>query len=63
MQLQSEIQILYTGTQIRVHYVYAQIYTTVWATLMYSSGIPILYPIGCVFFVGMYWMCKLLLVH
>lgn len=61
--LQSELQNLYTGQQIRVHYVYAQIYTTVWACLMYSSGIPILYPIGCCFFIGMYWMCKILLVH
>lgn len=30
---------------------------------MYSSGIPVLYPIGCLFFIGMYWMCKILLIN
>lgn len=62
-ELQSELQNLYTGYQIRAHYVYAQIYTTVWACLMYSSGIPVLYPLGCLFFTGMYWMCKYLFIH
>jgi len=60
-ELQSELENLYTGTQIRVHFVYAQIYTTVWASLMYSSGIPALYPIGFLFFAVLYWVCKVLL--
>lgn len=60
-ELQSELQALYTGPQISSHYVYAQLFTNLWSCLMYSSGLPILYPVACVFYFVLYWLYKGLL--
>lgn len=32
-----------------------------WCCMMYSSGLPILYPIACIFNVILYWAVKILL--
>lgn len=62
-KIQSDLEALYTGPQIMSHYVYAQLYTYLWACLMYSSGMPILYPIGMMFFFILYWVYKGLLLN
>lgn len=58
---QSELNTLYTGDQISSHYVYAQNYSYLWCVLMYSGGLPILYPFACIFFFVLYWVYKGLL--
>lgn len=59
--LQDELNTLYTGDQISGHYVYAQNYTYLWCVLMFSTGMPILYPFAVIFYFGLYWVYKLLL--
>lgn len=60
--LQDELNTLYTGDQISGHYVYAQNYTYLWCVLMFSTGMPILYPFAVIFYFGLYWVYKLLLI-
>ena len=60
-ELQTELQNLYTGPQIFSHAVYAQLFANMWCCMMYSSGLPILYPIACIFNVILYWATKILL--
>lgn len=60
-QLQSQLNELYTGDQISSHYVYAQNFTYFWCVLMYSAGLPILYPFACLFYMVLYWVYKGLL--
>lgn len=59
--IQSELEQLYTGPQIASHYVYAQLFTNLWACLMYSSGLPMMYPIAMLFNIILYWVYKCLL--
>ena len=59
--LQSELEDLYTGPQISSSFVYAQIFTTMWSCLTFSSGMPILYPIAAVFYFVMFYVNKFLL--
>lgn len=59
--LQSEVNTLYTGDQIQSHYVYAQNYTYLCVVLMYSSGLPIMYPLAAIFYMVLYWVYKGLL--
>lgn len=40
---------------------YAQIFTTLWSCLCFSSGLPILYPVACVSYFVLYWVYKVLL--
>lgn len=59
--LQLELNELYTGAQIPIYYVYAQIYTYLCVVLMYSTGLPILYPFAAIFYCVLYWVYKFLL--
>ena len=59
--LQSQLELLYTGDQISSHYVYAQNYTYIYCIMMYSTGMPILYLFGAIFFTLLYWIYKFLL--
>lgn len=61
LTLQSELEELYTGPQISSPFVYAQIFTTMWSCLTFSSGMPILYPIAAVFYLVMFYANKYLL--
>lgn len=42
-------------------YKYANLLTVLFVTMMYGSGIPILYPISVIFFIATYWCDKLLI--
>ena len=59
--MQEDLNALYTGDQISSHYVYAQNFTYLWCVLMYSTGLPVLYPFACVFYAVLYWVYKFLL--
>jgi len=59
--VQQDLNQLYTGDQIASHYVYAQNYTYLWCVLLYSAGLPILYPFACIFYFVLYWVYKWLL--
>lgn len=61
MVLQSDVNELYTGDQIQSHYIYAQNYTYLCVVLMYSTGLPILYPFAALFYCILYWVYKGLL--
>lgn len=61
LELQSELEKLYTGPSIESHQVYAQLITNFWASLMFSSGLPILYPLAFLFYFAFYWVNKFLL--
>lgn len=52
---------LYTGDQIASHFVYAQNYTYLCVVLMYSTGLPILYPFAACAYLVLYWVYKGLL--
>jgi hypothetical protein len=58
---QTDLNALYTGSQIPSHYIYAQNFTYLWCVLSYSGGMPILYPIGALFFFILYWILKFML--
>lgn len=59
--LQSDLNLMYTGEQIQSHYIYAQNFTYLCVVLMYSTGMPILYPFAAIFFFIFYWVYKGLL--
>lgn len=60
--IQSEMQRLYENPIFKSYFIYAQLYNVLFVCLMYSSGIPALYGIGCVFFFVSYWIAKTLIV-
>lgn len=59
--MQEDLNELYTGYQISSHYVYAQNFTYLWVVMMYSTGMPLLYPFAAVFYGVLYWVYKFLL--
>lgn len=60
---QDELEALYTGDQISGHNVYAQNYTYLWCVLMFSTGMPIMYPFAFVFYVVLFIVYKFLLIY
>jgi len=59
--LETDLENLYTGSEIQAFYVYAQYFTALWAIMSYSGGLPALYPVGCLNFFILYWAYKILL--
>jgi len=59
---QDELEALYTGDQIAGHNVYAQNYTYLWCVLMFSTGMPIMYPFAFVFYIVLFIVYKFLLI-
>ena len=62
LELQSDLNDLYTGDQIASHFVYAQNYTYLWCVMTYSCGMPILYPLAFLFYMVLYIVYKFLLI-
>ena len=54
---------MYLGSDLMLDERYAQMLTAVFFSLMYSTGIPLLMPIACLFFVTMYWVDKFMFCH
>jgi len=61
--IQEDVELLYTGDELASHYLYAQVFTSLWVTMMYSGGAPILYPIAFLNFLVVYWVYKTLLIR
>lgn len=59
--LVQDLEALYTGDQISSHYVYAQNYTYLWCVLMFSTGMPLLYPFAMIFYIVLFCVYKFLL--
>ena len=59
---QDELEELYTGDQIAGHNVYALNYTYLWCVLMFSTGMPILYPFAFAFYIILFFVYKFLLI-
>jgi len=58
--IQSEYEELYTGPEFILHVRYAQILSTVFVTMAYSSGIPSLYLLNFLIFFIQFWVDKIL---
>jgi hypothetical protein len=56
---QKDVNAIYTGEQINIGDKLASIYCALFICLTFSAGIPILYPIGFVFFFVTYWFDKI----
>jgi hypothetical protein len=57
---QDRLTQMFTGPEFRLSVRYAQLTNTVFVTLMYSSGMPILLPIAAVSFFVSFWVDKYL---
>jgi len=55
-KIQEDLEDLYTGRGFQGEKTYSRMMSTLFVILMYSSGIPILYLIGAVFYVVNYLM-------
>ena len=53
---------LYTSLEMPADYIYAQLFTSLWAILTFSGGLTILYPIGILNYIILFWVYKLLLI-
>ena len=57
------MEALYTGKEFKGEKAYSRMMSTLFVILMYSSGMPILYFIGCMFYFVTYWVNKFLLIN
>jgi hypothetical protein len=57
--LQEDYEAVNTGSEFEMDVRYSQFLTTLFMIFMYSSGIPILYPIAFIFFFLTYWFDKM----
>ncbi|CAE7257698.1 panB [Symbiodinium necroappetens] len=55
---QAELLELYTHPEFDIKQKYAQLLTTVFVTLMYGAGLPLLYFLACAFMFCQYWADK-----
>ena len=60
--IQADLIDLYSTDEMPAYYVYAQQFTSIWAIMTYSAGMPILYPIAALNFTILYWVYKILLI-
>ena len=60
---QQDLNKIYTGPQIRIGIRSAYTFVFIFVILMYSSTIPLLYPIGMMFFFITYWLEKFFFFH
>jgi len=58
---QAELLKHYTNPEFDIKGKYAQFLTTVFVTMSYSSGLPLMHVFGCAFMFTMYWMDKFVL--
>ena len=61
--IQADYEDLYTGPDFLLQIRYAQLLCTVFVTVSYSSGLPILYPIAAVSLFCMFWVDKILILR
>lgn len=61
-KVQQDLEKMYTGQMFEGEKAYSRMMSTMFVILMYSSGIPILYVIGFVFYLVTYIVNKFLLI-
>jgi hypothetical protein len=62
-RIQSDLENLYTGNMFKGEKAYSRMMSTMFVILMYSSGMPILYLIGFVFYLVTFCVNKFLLIY
>ena len=60
--IQEDYEDINTGGRFMIEFRYANILFVLGVTFLYSSGLPILYPIAAAYFVFAYWIDKTLLI-
>ncbi len=60
---QRELNDWHTGPEFRAHYRYAQNLMTVFVTMLYGPGLPLLYPLAALSFAVYLWVDKYLLLR
>ena len=60
-KVQSDLESLYTGLPFKGEKAYSRMMSTFFVIITYSSGMPVLYLVGIIFFIMTYAMNKLLL--
>eukprot|EP00347_Sterkiella_histriomuscorum_P019608 403340984 len=60
--LQDEYNEVYSGPEFLIEVRYAQVMTSIFITMIYSSGMPILYLVAMTQFFMMYWVDKFLFI-
>ena len=63
IRIQSELENLYKGKVFKGEKAYSRMMSTMFVIQMYSSGMPILYINGFVFYFVTYWVNKYLLIY
>jgi len=58
---QEEINKLFTGSEFSMSQSYASIHLVSWVTMLYSSSMPVLYPIAAFFFASTFLIEKFLM--
>uniref|UniRef100_A0A7S0BBH4 DZANK-type domain-containing protein n=1 Tax=Pyrodinium bahamense TaxID=73915 RepID=A0A7S0BBH4_9DINO len=61
--VQAELLQLYTNPEFNMCTRYAQLMMTVYVTMLYSSGLPLLYFAAAVYMFAMYWVDKIVLLR
>jgi len=61
--IQQDVNDLYTGYEMFAQYIYPQLFMTLWVSMMYSGGLPLIYPLTIVNFTGCFWAHKHLLIN
>ena len=63
IKVQSDLLDLYTGKEFEGEMAYSRMMSTLFVILMYSSGMPVLYIIGSIFFTMTYMIEKFLIIN
>ena len=61
-KIQSDLETLYTGKEFQGEKAFSRMMSTLFVVMLYSSGMPILYPVGFVFYLATYFANKLLII-
>jgi hypothetical protein len=52
---------IYTGEEFSIEDGYSSMHTVTWVALTFSSAMPLLYAVGAVYYIGLYWIDKYLM--
>ena len=63
IRIQSELEAFYTGKEFKGEKAYSRMMSTMFVILMYSSGMPIMYFAGAVFYIVTFLVNKFLLIN
>ena len=58
--IQEDYEEIYTGEEFLLEFRYSQLVTTIYIVMMFSVGMPLLYPIAFISFFVTYWFDKVM---